>query len=151
MPAPNMPDPLEQHLVDAIFAIPPADTVAEQNTTRARLLTGRSWGPHAGLATLVLRREFADANPEAARKLYRACIRFTRWIDDNSSTAHEIAAKTLVCLAILPRICACLCSRATPGICARRSRNGLGSVSTRPASRIDESAAPRIARKILRV
>ena len=34
MPPPSMPDALAQGLVDAIFAIPPGDTVAERNIQR---------------------------------------------------------------------------------------------------------------------
>ena len=51
--------------------------------------------PYAGLGTFVLRRDFADANPEAARKLYRACIRLARWIDDNPAEARKVVAKNL--------------------------------------------------------
>ena len=95
MPAPNMPDALEQGLVDAIFAIPPADTVAERKYNARTIANATELVPYAGLGTFVLSQKFADANPEAARKLYRACIRFTRWIDDNPSNARKVAAKNL--------------------------------------------------------
>jgi NitT/TauT family transport system substrate-binding protein len=95
MPAPNMPDALAQGLVDAIFAIPPADTVAEQKYHARTVANGTDLVPYAGLGTFVLRREFADANPQAATKLYRACIRFARWIDDNPLDARKAMAKNL--------------------------------------------------------
>lgn len=95
MPAPNMPDALEQGLVDAIFAIPPADTVAERKYHARTIANGTELVPYAGLGTFVLRRDFAEANPKAATKLYRACIRFTRWIDDNPSDARKVVAKNL--------------------------------------------------------
>lgn len=95
MPAPNMPDALARGLVDAIFAIPPADTVAERKYKARTIANATELVPYAGLGTLVLRRDFADSNPEAARKLYRACIRFARWIDDNSAEARKVVAMNL--------------------------------------------------------
>lgn len=95
MPAPNMPNALAQGLVDAIFAIPPGDTVAELKYHARTIANATELVPYAGLGTVVLSREFAEANPDAAGKLYRACIRFTRWIDDNSAEARKVAAKNL--------------------------------------------------------
>ena len=51
--------------------------------------------PYAGLGTVVLRRDFAETNPEAAKKLLRAYIRFDRWIDDNPADARKVMAKNL--------------------------------------------------------
>jgi hypothetical protein len=90
-----MPDALARGLVDAIFAIPPADTVAERKYKARTIANATELVPYAGLGTLVLRRDFADSNPEAARKLYRACIRFARWIDDNSAEARKVVAMNL--------------------------------------------------------
>ena len=95
MPAPNTPDALARGLVDAILAIPPADTVAERKYHVRTVANATELVPYAGLSTVVLRRDFAEANPEAARKLYRACIRFARWIDDNPAEARKVAAKNL--------------------------------------------------------
>jgi len=95
MPAPNMPDALAQGLVDAIFAIPPADTVAEQKYKARTIANASELVPYAGLSTFALKREFAETNPEPVKKLLRACIRFTRWIDDNPAAARSIMAKTL--------------------------------------------------------
>jgi ABC-type nitrate/sulfonate/bicarbonate transport system substrate-binding protein len=95
MPAPNMPDALAEGLVDAIFAIPPADTVAERKYHARTIANATELVPYAGLSTFALRRDFADANPETARKLFRACIRFTRWIDDNPLDARKVVAKNL--------------------------------------------------------
>jgi len=95
MPAPNMPDALAQRLVDAIFAIPPTDTVAEQKYQARTVANATELVPYAGLGTFGLRREFADTHPEAARKLYRACIRFARWIDDNPVDNRRVVAKNL--------------------------------------------------------
>jgi len=95
MPSPNMPDALAQGLVDAIFAIPPADTVAEQKYKARTVANATDLVPYAGLGTVALRRDFAEANPKAAKKLLRACIRFDRWIDDNRADARKVMAKNL--------------------------------------------------------
>jgi len=95
MPAPNMLDALAQGLVDAIFAIPPADTAAEQKYRARTIANATDLVPYAGLGTVALRRDFAEANPEAAKKLLRACIRFDRWIGDNPADARKVMAKNL--------------------------------------------------------
>ena len=95
MPAPNMPDALAQALVDAIFAIPPADTVAEQKYKARTIANATDLVPYAGLATFVLRRDFAEANPAAVKKLLRACMRFDRWINDNPVDARKVLAKNI--------------------------------------------------------
>ena len=95
MPAPNMPDALAQGLVDAIFAIPPADTAAEQKYKVRTVANATDLVPYTGLSTYVLRRDFAEANPEAAKKLLRANIRFDLWIDDNPADARNALAKNL--------------------------------------------------------
>jgi ABC-type nitrate/sulfonate/bicarbonate transport system substrate-binding protein len=95
MPAPNMPDALAQGLVDAIFAIPPADTVAEQKYKARTVANATELVPYAGLSTFALKREFTEANPDVAKKLLRACILFTRWIDDNPTDARTMMAKNL--------------------------------------------------------
>jgi ABC-type nitrate/sulfonate/bicarbonate transport system substrate-binding protein len=69
MLAPNMPDALAQGLVDAIFAIPPAGTVAERKYHARTIANATELVTYAGLSTFALRRDFADANPETARKL----------------------------------------------------------------------------------
>jgi ABC-type nitrate/sulfonate/bicarbonate transport system substrate-binding protein len=95
MPAPNMPDALAQGLVDAIFAIPPADTVAEQKYKARTVANATELVPYAGLSTVALRRDFAEANPEVTKKLLHACIRLDRWIDDNPTGARHSMAKNL--------------------------------------------------------
>ncbi len=95
MPAPNMPDALAQGLVDAIFAIPPADTVAEQKYQARTIANASELVPYAGLSTFALKRDFAESNPVAAKKLYRACIRFNRWIVDNPTDARSVMANNL--------------------------------------------------------
>ena len=95
MPAPNMPDVLAQGLVDAIFAIPPADTVAEQKYKARTVANATELVSYTGLGTFAVKREFAEAHPEATKKLLRACIRFNRWIDDNPADARKVMAENL--------------------------------------------------------
>lgn len=95
IPAPNMPDALARGLVDAIFAIPPADTVAEQKYKVRTVANAIELVPYAGLTTVALRRDFAEAKPEAAKRLLRACIRLDRWIDDNPADARRVMAKNV--------------------------------------------------------
>ena len=95
MPAPNMPDALAQGLVDAIFAIPPADTVAEQKYKARTVANATELVSYTGLGTFAVKREFAEAHPEATKKLLRACIRFNRWIDDNLADARKVMAENL--------------------------------------------------------
>jgi ABC-type nitrate/sulfonate/bicarbonate transport system substrate-binding protein len=95
MPAPNMPDALGQGLVDAIFAIPPGDTVAESKYKARTIADATYLVPYAGLSTVGLKREFADGNPEAVRKLLRAYIRLSRWAGDNEADARKAMAKNL--------------------------------------------------------
>ena len=95
MPAPNMPDALAQGLVDAIFAIPPADTVAEQKYKARTVANATELVSYTGLGTFAVKREFAEAHPEATKKLLRACIRFNRWIDDSPADARKVMAENL--------------------------------------------------------
>jgi sulfonate transport system substrate-binding protein len=95
MPPPNQPAALQQGLVDAIFAIPPADTVAERQFKARTIANATELVPYMGLGTVAVRREFADDYPEATKGIFKACIRFARWIDDNEALARTVAAKNL--------------------------------------------------------
>jgi ABC-type nitrate/sulfonate/bicarbonate transport system substrate-binding protein len=93
MPAASQPAALAHGLVDAIFAIPPADAVAERQ--RARTLANASdLVPYLGLANVVVRQDFADSFPDATRRFFKACIRLARWIDDNDVAAREQAGRS---------------------------------------------------------
>ena len=95
MPPPNQPAALQHGLVDAIFAIPPADTVAERQFKARTIANASELVPYMGLGTVAVRRDFADAYPEAIKRVFKACIRFARWIDDNEALARNVAAKNL--------------------------------------------------------
>jgi ABC-type nitrate/sulfonate/bicarbonate transport system substrate-binding protein len=95
IPQGSQPAALRQGLVDAIFAVPPADTVAERQFKTRTIANGTDLVPYVGLGTVVVRRDFADAYPDATKKLFRACIRLARWIQDNEVLARRVAAKNL--------------------------------------------------------
>jgi ABC-type nitrate/sulfonate/bicarbonate transport system substrate-binding protein len=66
MPPPNQPDALGQGLVDAIFAIPPADTVAERKYGARTVANASELVHYSGLATFVMRRiNGRAANPRS--------------------------------------------------------------------------------------
>lgn len=95
MPAPNMPDALGQGLVDAIFAIPPADTVAERKYGARTLINSTELVPYIGPGTITVRWEFAESNPEATKRLFRSLIRLARWVDDHDAAARQVMARNL--------------------------------------------------------
>lgn len=95
MPAPNMPDALGQKLVDAIFAIPPGDTVAEQKYHARTIANATELVPYVGLSTVALRRDFVESNPDATRKLLRGYIMLSRWVSDNPPQSRQAMARNL--------------------------------------------------------
>jgi ABC-type nitrate/sulfonate/bicarbonate transport system substrate-binding protein len=95
MPPPNQPAALQRGLVDAIFAIPPADTVAERQFKARTIANATELVPYMGLTTVAVRRDFADAYPNATKRLFKACIRLARWIGNTEALARSVAAKNL--------------------------------------------------------
>jgi len=89
VPAPNQPQALAQNLVDAIYALPPADAVAEHRFHARTLINTADFIPYLGYGTLAMRRDFVEAYPEAAKKVMRAWCRFCRWIDDHAAAARR--------------------------------------------------------------
>ncbi|HUH84864.1 MAG TPA: ABC transporter substrate-binding protein [Stellaceae bacterium] len=89
VPAPSQPQALEQSLVDAIYALPPADAVAEHRFHARTLINTADFIPYLGYGTLAMRRDFVEAYPDAAKKVMRAWCRFCRWIDDNAAAARN--------------------------------------------------------------
>jgi ABC-type nitrate/sulfonate/bicarbonate transport system substrate-binding protein len=95
LPPPTQPDALGQGLVDAIFAIPPADTVAERKYKARTIADATQLVPYSGLSTFVFRRDYADKDPETVTKLLSGSIRFLRWITDNPAPARSAMGKNL--------------------------------------------------------
>jgi len=95
MPPPTMPDALAQGMVDAIFAIPPGDSVAESKYNARTIVNATELVPYVGLTTVAIRRDFADNNPEATGRLLRAYIRLSRWAGGNDAEARKAMGKNL--------------------------------------------------------
>jgi ABC-type nitrate/sulfonate/bicarbonate transport system substrate-binding protein len=95
LPPPNQPAALEQGQVDAIMATPPTDSVAEQQYKARSIANGTDIVPYLGLAGLVVRRDFAEAHPDATKRLYKAAIKVARWTRDNEAAARSTAMKNL--------------------------------------------------------
>jgi ABC-type nitrate/sulfonate/bicarbonate transport system substrate-binding protein len=95
MPPPSMPDALAQGLVDAIFAIPPGDSVAESKYNARTIANATELVPYVGLTTVAIRRDFADTYPEATVSLLRAYIRLSRWAGGDEAAARKAMGKTL--------------------------------------------------------
>lgn len=95
IPPPSQPAALEQGIVDAIFAIPPSDTVAERQYNARTIANSTDLVPYFGPGAVLVRRDFAEANPEVTKKIFKACIKMARWIRDNDAAARRVASKNL--------------------------------------------------------
>ena len=95
VPAPNQPQVLAEKQVDAIFANPPIDTVAERMFKARTLVNVADFVPYIGYGTFTFRQDFVDAYPDAAKRLMKAWIRTCRWINDNQAKANEVAGSAL--------------------------------------------------------
>jgi NitT/TauT family transport system substrate-binding protein len=95
VPAPNMPQVLEQGQVDAIWVLPPFDTVAERTFAARTIVNDSDIIPYVGYNTLTYRSDFVDAYPEAAKKIMKVWIKLARWIDDNPAKANAAVGKAI--------------------------------------------------------
>jgi ABC-type nitrate/sulfonate/bicarbonate transport system substrate-binding protein len=95
VPALNQPQALSQHVVDAIYALPPADAIAERRFDARTLINTADFIPYIGYGTLAMRRDFVDAYPDAAKTVMKAWLRFCRWIGDHAEAAREASNANL--------------------------------------------------------
>jgi ABC-type nitrate/sulfonate/bicarbonate transport system substrate-binding protein len=95
IPPPNQPAALEQGQVDAIFATPPTDTIAERRYNARSIANGTDIVPYLGAAGLVVRRDFAETYPEPTKRLFKAALKLARWTRDNETAARRTAARNL--------------------------------------------------------
>ena len=95
VPAERQPQALAQGQVDAIYALPPVDAVAELRFGARTLINTADFIPYLGYGTLAMRRDFVDAYPEAASRVMRAWLLFCRWIDDNAAAARQASDESL--------------------------------------------------------
>jgi ABC-type nitrate/sulfonate/bicarbonate transport system substrate-binding protein len=82
IPPPSQPAALEHGQVDAIFATPPTDTVAERRYKARSIANGTDIVPYLGAAGLVVRRDFAETYPEPTKRLLKAAVKLARWTRD---------------------------------------------------------------------
>jgi sulfonate transport system substrate-binding protein len=95
LPAANQPAALAQGQVDAIFAIPPADAVAEVQFHARAIATTTDLIPYFGFAGFMIRRDFTEAHPDAVKRMVRALLKIARWVSDNEQLAAATAAKNI--------------------------------------------------------
>jgi NitT/TauT family transport system substrate-binding protein len=95
VPAPGQPQALARGQVDAIYALPPADAVAERRFGARTLINTADFIPYLGYGTLAMRRDFVDTYPDAAKKVMTAWLGFCRWIDDNAQAARQASNASL--------------------------------------------------------
>ena len=95
MPATDQPHALSERLVDAIYAVPPVDTFAEQRFGARTLINTADFIPYIGYGTLAMRHDFVDAYPDAAKKVMKAWLGFCRWIDDHAAAARKASEASL--------------------------------------------------------
>jgi sulfonate transport system substrate-binding protein len=95
VPAERQPQALGQGVVDAIYALPPADAVAEQRFQARTLINTADFIPYLGYGTLAMRRDFVEAYPDAAKKVMKAWLLFCRWIDDHAAAARRASDASL--------------------------------------------------------
>jgi ABC-type nitrate/sulfonate/bicarbonate transport system substrate-binding protein len=95
VPPLKQPQVLSERLVDAIYARPPADAVAEQRFGARTLINTADFIPYIGYGTLAMRRDFVDAYPDAAKQVMTAWLRFCGWIDDHAETARQASNANL--------------------------------------------------------
>lgn len=95
VPFPQMGGLLASKQVDAIYAWPPFDTLIAQAGQGRVLMDDSSWNPYAVINAMIVRRDWADKNPDALKRLLKATIETHRWINDNPAEAREIFGKKL--------------------------------------------------------
>jgi ABC-type nitrate/sulfonate/bicarbonate transport system substrate-binding protein len=59
------------------------------------LMDDSGWNPYAVINAMIVRRDWADKNPNTVIKLVKVAIETGRWIDDHPDEAREIIGKGL--------------------------------------------------------
>jgi ABC-type nitrate/sulfonate/bicarbonate transport system substrate-binding protein len=95
VPFPQMGGLLASKQVDAVYAWPPFDTFIREAGQGRILVDDTAWNPYAVVNAMIVRKEWADKNPDAVGKLVRVGIEAGRWIDDHTGEAREIIGERL--------------------------------------------------------
>jgi ABC-type nitrate/sulfonate/bicarbonate transport system substrate-binding protein len=95
VPFPQMGGLLASKQVDAIYAWPPFDTMIAQAGQGRILIDDAEFNPYAVINAMIVRRDWADRNPQVVRSLIKVAIETGRWIDDHPAEAREIIGRKL--------------------------------------------------------
>ncbi len=91
----DMPIPLQQGQVDAIFSIEPYPTFAKQNGWGVDIWNGYDTPMKGRNVGFVASRPFVEKNPVLAREMVKAHVRATKDLIANSAVAAETTARVL--------------------------------------------------------
>lgn len=95
LPFPLMGESLASNQVDAIYVWPPFDTMIEQAGNGRILVNDVEWNPYAMLCGMIVRKDWADKNPDELKKLVKSSIQADRWIDDHVDEARNLFGEGL--------------------------------------------------------
>lgn len=95
IPFPNQPQVLAQKQVDAIYTVPPFDTIALRHFGARTLVETIDFMPYLGYSTLAVHNDFLSEYPEAVNRILKGWIRFSRWVNDNNTRAKEASGSFL--------------------------------------------------------
>jgi NitT/TauT family transport system substrate-binding protein len=92
---PQMGALLASNQVDAVYTWHPYDTLIEQEGQGKKLTDDSTWNPYSQAGALVVKRDWADKNPDTVRKLVKISIETNRWIDDHPDQGREVIGKNM--------------------------------------------------------
>jgi NitT/TauT family transport system substrate-binding protein len=95
VPFPQMGGLLASKQVDAVYAWPPFDTLISEAGQGRILIDDTEFNPYAVINAMIVRKDWADKNPETVRNLIKASIETGRWINDHQTEARAIIGKKL--------------------------------------------------------
>jgi ABC-type nitrate/sulfonate/bicarbonate transport system substrate-binding protein len=95
LPFPQMGGLLASKQVDAIYTWPPFITMTEQAGQGKVLVNDSAWNPYAVINAMIVRKDWADKNPETVRNLIKASIESHRWINGHVDQARVILGQKL--------------------------------------------------------
>jgi len=95
VPFPQMGGLLASKQVDAVYAWPPFDTMIERAGQGKRLVDDSAWNPYAVINAMIVKKDWADKNPDTVIKLIKVSIETGRWINDHQDEAREVIGKKL--------------------------------------------------------
>jgi ABC-type nitrate/sulfonate/bicarbonate transport system substrate-binding protein len=95
VPFPQMGALLASNQVDAVYTWHPYDTIIEQEGLGKKLTDDSTWNPYSQAGALVVKRDWADKNPDTVGKLVKISIETNRWIDDHPDEGREVIGKNM--------------------------------------------------------